>query len=498
MAQTIGQHGVAAFTSPVNGDPLNATVVVANDNSTRSAYVDHDSDPGIHVQSSLLAARPAAGTAGRKWMTTDTGAVKLWFDTGAAWEEIAYLPLTGGGTVAGNVSVTGTLGVTGLITATGGVSGNVTGAVTGNAGTATTLQTPRNINGVAFNGSADITITAVANASTLTGTTLNSPVVASSLTSVGTLTSLTTSGTTSLATSAGALTVRSVPYIWPSAQGAASTSLVNNGSGTLAWTVVGSAAPTQTDFNTSGTWTKPSSGTMAIVEVWGGGGGGGGAGAPYTPTGASGGGGGSYKSQVYRLADLAATVTVTVGAGGAGVPLNAALYAYGNGASGGTSSFGSLISAFGGKGGQFDVSLLCTGPGGNTTIPTASLSYLKVDATVSSGTFPSGNQDSPGNRAGSLSWFHVDRTWNGGMGFTELSGGAPNTVLNQIANSVYGGGGGVGHSGASGGTSVFGGNGGNVNTNGSAPAGGGGGSRDVAVSASGSGAAGRVRVTVFG
>ncbi len=166
MAQTIGQHSVVAFTSPVNGDPLNATVVVANDNTTRSAYVDHDSDSGIHVQSSLLAARPAAGTAGRKWMTTDTGDVSLWFDTGAAWEEIAYVPSVGG-----------------------------------NAATATALQTPRNINGVAFDGTANITITAVADASTLSGTTLNSPILASSLTSVGTLTSLAVAGDLTVDTS---------------------------------------------------------------------------------------------------------------------------------------------------------------------------------------------------------------------------------------------------------------------------------------------------------
>lgn len=186
MAQTVGQHGVAAFTSPVDGDPLNAAVVVANDNATRGAYVDHDSDTGIHVQSSLLAARPAAGTAGRKWMTTDTGDVNMWFDTGAAWEEIAYLP-SAGGTVAGAVTVTG------IITATGGVSGN--------ASTATTLQTSRTINGVAFNGSANITITAVADASTLSGTTLNSPILASSLTSVGTLTSLAVTGDLTVDTS---------------------------------------------------------------------------------------------------------------------------------------------------------------------------------------------------------------------------------------------------------------------------------------------------------
>ena len=59
------------------------------------------------------------------------------------------------------------------------------GDVTGNADTATTLETARNINGVSFNGSADITVTAAAG--TLTGTTLNSSVVTSSLTTLGTI-----------------------------------------------------------------------------------------------------------------------------------------------------------------------------------------------------------------------------------------------------------------------------------------------------------------------
>jgi hypothetical protein len=66
------------------------------------------------------------------------------------------------------------------------------GALTGNASTATTLQTARNINGVSFNGSADITVTAAAG--TLSGATLASGVTASSLTSVGTLTGLTMGG----------------------------------------------------------------------------------------------------------------------------------------------------------------------------------------------------------------------------------------------------------------------------------------------------------------
>ena len=76
-------------------------------------------------------------------------------------------------------------------------AGTITAALSGNATTAATLQTARNINGVSFNGSADITVTAAAG--TLTGTTLASGVTASSLTSVGTLTALTMGGTVSMA-----------------------------------------------------------------------------------------------------------------------------------------------------------------------------------------------------------------------------------------------------------------------------------------------------------
>ncbi|MEY4307828.1 MAG: hypothetical protein RL422_31 [Bacteroidota bacterium] len=62
-----------------------------------------------------------------------------------------------------------------------------TGELTGNASTATKLAATKNINGVAFDGSADITISV--NSNTLTGTILASNVVTSSLTGVGTLTS---------------------------------------------------------------------------------------------------------------------------------------------------------------------------------------------------------------------------------------------------------------------------------------------------------------------
>lgn len=58
-----------------------------------------------------------------------------------------------------NSQIAGTLGVTGVLTATGGVVGNVTGNTSGTAGSAATLTTARTINGISFNGSANITIT---------------------------------------------------------------------------------------------------------------------------------------------------------------------------------------------------------------------------------------------------------------------------------------------------------------------------------------------------
>ena len=109
-------------------------------------------------------------------------AVKAAYDLAAA-----ALPKSGG-TMSGNIAMGGgNISGGGTFTATSFV-----GALTGNASTATTLATARNINGVAFDGSADITVTAAAG--TLSGNTLNSGVTASSLTSVGTLASLTTSG----------------------------------------------------------------------------------------------------------------------------------------------------------------------------------------------------------------------------------------------------------------------------------------------------------------
>lgn len=117
MATTTGQHQLTAFTTPVNGtSPIDADEVRTNDATIRTAYNAHDSDTGIHVQSSVLGSRPSAGTSGRKWLTVDAlsapTSVRAFYDDGTNWYELSYLS-TAGGTVSGNLSVTGTLGVTG-------------------------------------------------------------------------------------------------------------------------------------------------------------------------------------------------------------------------------------------------------------------------------------------------------------------------------------------------------------------------------------------------
>ena len=102
-------------------------------------------------------------------------------------------------------------------------------------------------------------------------------------------------------------------------------------------------------FTSSGTWTKQSGLKAVLVEVVGGGGGGG---ARYvsgktTNVGGNGGGGG-YSRKVITAASLGSTETVTVGAGGTAQTSGTATT---NGGAGGTSSFGSHVTATGGAGG---------------------------------------------------------------------------------------------------------------------------------------------------
>lgn len=86
-------------------------------------------------------------------------------------------------TLTGDASISGTH--------TGTSSGTNTGDqtnISGNAATATALQTARTINGTSFNGTANITVTV--DAALLGGTTLAANVTSSSLTQLGTITNL--------------------------------------------------------------------------------------------------------------------------------------------------------------------------------------------------------------------------------------------------------------------------------------------------------------------
>lgn len=114
------------------------------------------------------------------------------------------------GLLGNATSITGGMSFSGSLIGSN-LSGTNTGdqtSVSGNAGTATALQTARNINGVSFNGTADITVPAAAG--TLTGATLAAGVTASSLTSVGTLGTLTVTG---LATLNGTLNGKDVLFV---------------------------------------------------------------------------------------------------------------------------------------------------------------------------------------------------------------------------------------------------------------------------------------------
>lgn len=98
-------------------------------------------------------------------------------------------------------------------------------------------------------------------------------------------------------------------------------------------------------FTASGTYTPTTGTTSVIVEAVGGGGAGGGAGATGASQISAGSGGGTGGRTVGKFTAPGSQV-VTIGAGGTGVVA-------GNGNTGGTTSFGALLTALGGIGGTF-------------------------------------------------------------------------------------------------------------------------------------------------
>ncbi len=221
-----------------------------------------------------------------------------------------------------------------------------------------------------------------------------------------------------------------------------------------------------TVFTASGTWTKPTGypdDTKVVVELWGAGGGGARSGTGRI---SGGGGGGGYTVSQFALADLPSSVSVTIGAGGTGRTGSS-----GAGTDGGNSTFGSLLTAYGGAGG-LDVSSGNGGGGGG--------GELTKGTGANGGSIGGGSSASPAKMP----------FGGGGGGNANGSGGA----------AIYGGGGGGGGgNGNPGGVSLFGGGGG-VGGDGSpnasaglAPAGGGGGGINVNGA---NGARGEVRIWI--
>lgn len=271
----------------------------------------------------------------------------------------------------------------------------------------------------------------------------------------------------------------------------------------------GGVVDTQT-FTGSGTWTKPSQGTLAIIRLWGAGG----SGSSRSTTGsAGGGGGGAFTEIIVPLASLGSTETVTIGAGGAGVSGNT------QGNNGGNSTFGSWATAYGGGGGTSGSSSASNGgggggavsAGGQTTYQTTNVCgggkpYENFHVDTIAGSYQGQDKyvygGGHGGKTGSYDGY--DSVYGGGGGG---GGGASSGATTGGGDSDYGGGGGGGCSSATGGTrtggtSLFGGNGGdggaNTGGNGTAgtqPAGGGGGA--VQGGTSGAGAAGKCVVYVI-
>jgi hypothetical protein len=203
-------------------------------------------------------------------------------------------------------------------------------------------------------------------------------------------------------------------------------------------------------YTASGTWTKPAGladNRFVLIEGWGGGGGG------ANGAGAGGGGGGAWLSRWVRAADLGATVTVTIGAGGA------------VGAAGGNTTFGTILTVYGGGRGGHSGSTGAGGGGGGTNEVGANGGATTGGAGGFLGGGGGGNVGAAGSNALS--------EHGGGGGGAGNAGGAGSAGGRAVR--AGGGGGGSGGTNGAGGVSLYGGNGGAGGVAGSAPSGGGGG-----------------------
>ena len=184
IAAAIGNFTNLNTTSNITAQTANvyAAYTVANTGAVATNFFYSN---GTSIANTIAASAYSNTNAGA-YLTVYNGNIKAAYITAVQVGNTGTL-LTGTLTTNAQPYIT-SVGTLGSLT----VSTTISGSVSGNAGSATQLQNSRNINGVPFNGTSDITITVDAN--NLTGTTLASGVTASSLQSVGFLNSLSVNG----------------------------------------------------------------------------------------------------------------------------------------------------------------------------------------------------------------------------------------------------------------------------------------------------------------